>query len=125
MTNCEEPSFPKEDDELYNFITARPDGNDKPAEKITLDRLETLKTKYKAIGGKDCTHIVLYTWLPPCDWCEITSILKPHQDNDIHVHIIYSYLPKEWKDPDKDEVKQFKKATETLKLAGMELQQET
>ena len=116
MTNCEEPSFPKEDDEFYNFITARPDlGNQKHAEALIMDRFETLKTKYEEIGGKDCTHIVLYTWLPPCGKCakEIMDTLKYYKEKKIY--IIYSFIPEGYKN--------FTDTKRKLDSAGIELRE--
>ena len=71
-TNSEFPSYPPTN-LLGNYICARPDKsnpqNIKHAERILLERLESLITIYEENNHQECKIIILYTWLLPCPRC--------------------------------------------------------
>lgn len=62
-TNCESHTFPA-DDNLCNYITARPRGNTDDTVSTILGKLDSLMEKF---SSEKCQTIVLYTWLLPCD----------------------------------------------------------
>ena len=68
-------SFPTDDD-LVNYIVARPDQRCSPprhAEETLLDRFDALKDRYP---GSPISTVLLYSWLMPCSGCTELLIQK-------------------------------------------------
>ena len=72
-------SVPNSDDDLTNYIIARPGGN-RHAEVNILNRLGRLKSQYERKNFPHLESILLYTWIPPCVKCtqDIKTILGPY-----------------------------------------------
>lgn len=68
-------SFPTDDD-LVNYIVARPDQRYSPplhAEETLLDRFDTLKDRFP---GSQISTVLVYSWLMPCSGCTKLLIQK-------------------------------------------------
>ena len=72
-------SVPYSDDDLTNYITARPGGHCH-AEVNILNRLGQLKSQYQLRNFPHFKSILLYTWISPCEACTntIRTILGPY-----------------------------------------------
>ena len=86
-------SVPNSDDDLTNYITARPGGHFH-AEVNILNRLDRLMSQYEIKNFPHLESILLYTWIPPCEACTrvIRTILGPYA----HTHrVVVIYTVKE------------------------------
>ena len=113
-TDREHPTFPLDED-LYNYITARPDGGDH-AEDLIMNKFYSLLRNY--LKKQSCRSIILYTWLLPCKRCthRIKQRLGPYAKKH-NITVVYTCEGEEGVHPELIE--------EELSLSGITLKQET
>ena len=92
-TDCSKSTFPQ-DDNLGNFIAGRPKAQHH-AEKKILNRFEKLWGCYNSSNSEPCHHIVLYTWMLPCNYCkdEIIRVLGPHS-KECQITVVFTIIQK-------------------------------
>ena len=119
ITNRDTPTFPP-DNELGNFITARPDQHiiQRHAEVFLTRRISSLMKSCEQ-QMLQCQTIVLYTWLFPCNDCK-NAIIQTLQKYAKKYRVIVIYTSK-MKNMDKSEVS---KITSELRGAQIDVKQE-
>lgn len=83
-------SFPKDDDDLVNYIVARPDHQryspPRHAEETLLDRFDALKDRFP---GLSISTVLVYSWLMPCSGCT-KLLVKKFENCSYKVIVVYN-----------------------------------